>query len=589
MGLSYDTPGQPELVPYMDLGGGLNTRMEPHALARNELAVSQNLWSAYDQAVAKRPGTNPLITSNGAAGDGLGAISLSSCRYGGYTYLIKCNTNREIWVALVVPAYVSGSGTGWHKIGNVSASASFITTAQMFDPDSTPAVSMTFICDGFSVPQMWDGNVAHTLVNVTTGFTTQNWLPNKYNLGTGNPITPQYVKTLGNNSHLFYSGDPSNPSAVYISDPLYPQRFNNPSMQTNIDGTVSASQYYPAIIGNNDGVEGGSITGLETIGSAMLVFKESAIYSMIQTTLLGEIPVWQVVQVSPCIGCTAPRTITKFTTFIVFLSIDGVYLTDGNTLQKISGDVPTYFDGSFRGVSAIVEVRTKSIGVRHGNRYLIFFPTTAQAIIAQSYCDTGLWFDFDKQSRFGNPIVGEIDGMNVGGAVRLGSPLDSGNVAWSDALQDRTGEFGVGFSDFGANISTLWAGKADMFDDVFGPEQVACRKQMQDAYCVVEVLAQSNVQSLDFYGTVFVDFSLQLARVISQPVTAGAVGGHWGDLWGAPMVWSSSAQSNLSVIKIPMQNGARGYALQVAVKESSTVPWIILGYGCYVNKGKTGH
>lgn len=552
----------------MDLGGGLNTRLDPHALARNELALSQNLWSSYDNAIAKRPGTVPLITVSGAVGDGLGAISLSSCRFGNVTYLIKCNTHRDIWVAAI-------GSTSWTKLGSVGITAAFITTAQMFDPSTQKQT--VFICDGVSIPTTWTGPPSSTLVPVSTAA---GMLPFKYNSTTVH-ITPQFVRTLGNNSHLFYSGEPTNTCAVYVSDPFYPQQFSNNAQQVTADPTAT---YYPALIGNNDGVEGGDITGLESLASVMIVFKQSAIYVMIQTTLLGEVPAWQVVQVSDSTGCSAPRSIVRFPSFVVFLSIDGVYLTDAQTTQKISNDVPDYFDSSLTGSVALIQNRTQSIAVRHGNRYEIWFCAYSSTV-----CNVGMWFDFDKQSRFNNPLAGEIDGMNVGGAVSLRGPIDDGNVAWADAVLDRVGEFGIGYADFGQPITCVFAGKADLFDDVFGPEEIVARKQMQDAYLLVQVLDVNSVLNLDFYGSVIVDYAVSLARVIIQSVQTILPGGAWGiGLWGS-MAWGAAAGSNFAIVKIPMQNNSRGYLMQVAIKETSTVPWIAIGYGCYVNQGRTGY
>jgi hypothetical protein len=581
MGLSYNEPSQPQLVPYMDLGGGLNTRLDPHALQRNELAASANLWSSYDQAIAKRPGTVPMGPySDGSTGTGFAALALSSCRYHGATYLILLNTNHDVWVGPAAQYSATGTGTAWVKLTSVSASATFITTAQMYDAELQR--DCVFICDGYSVPKVWVQDPFAITFVVQNVNTTAGHLPYKWN-NTTTYITPQYVRTLGNNSHLFYSGDSTKPDAVYVSDPEFPQMFSNPAEQVVGDPTQN---YQPAIIGANDGVEGGIITGMETIASVMVVFKQAAIYTMIQTTLLGEVPAWQVVQVSTSSGCQAPRSIARFPSFIIFLSIDGVYLTDGNTTQKVSGDVPTYFDNSLTGNPALITKRNLSVGARHGNRYELFFPIMTSA---PYYNNLGVWFDFDKQSRFNNPIVGEIDNMNVAGIVALRGEGDDGNVAWADALLDRVGEFGVGYADFGQPITASFVGKADLFEDVFGPDEIAARKQMQDAYLLVELPGGSVRQNLDFYGTVIVDLGLSLGRVILQAIYTGVTGGEWGTAnWGA-MTWSASATEHFGVVKIPVQNAARGYVMQVAIKETSTVGWIAIGYGAYVNMGRTGY
>lgn len=573
MGLNTQVPTPPTTVPYADLGGGMNTRLDPHALARNELAVSINLWSSYDNAIAKRPGSQPLITTTGVIGIGaMPTMTLMSARFNSITWLVHVDTNGLVRVAQL-------GTTSWYNIGSVNANAAFTTCAQMFDPNTQK--QQLFICDGMSTPQYWDGvgTTPGSLVTVPTGV---GYLPNNY-LNTA-PITPQYVKTLGNNSLLFYSGEPTNTSAVYVSDPFYPTQFNYAAQQITTAGAAISQPYYPAIIGNNDGVEGGIITGMETIGSIMVIFKQAAIYAMVQTTLLGEVVAWQVIEISNSTGNLAPRSLARFDSFICFLGVDGVYITDGMSIQSISDDVPTYFDSSLDGNLALCTNRTIAIGVRHGKRYEIWFPT-----LNMDYCNTGLWFDFAKQSRFGHPLVGEIDGMNVGGATALRGPSDTGNIAWGDALIDKVGQFGIGFSDYGAAISTEFWGKADLFDDVFGPEALVSEKQMQDAYLLVEMQnVAAGPVAYDFYGAVIVDLVMTLGRVIEQAIEASAPGGQWGELWGT-MQWGSASNAEFFVVKIPMQNGSRGRMFQIGIKESSVTPWVILGYAAYVNPQKVGY
>jgi hypothetical protein len=577
--LNFQLPNGPVTVPYLGLGGGLNTRLDPHALERNELAVSQNLWPAFDNAVTKRPGSNPIVTTNGVVNTSTHPTkSLLTARFNSQTYLIHIDT-----LGIVSFAPANGTST-WTQIGTVNPSAAFVTGAQMFDPVSQSQT--LFLCDGLSVPQFWTGPSYPLLQTVPTG---SGYLPNKLNGST--PITPQYVKTLGNNSHLFYSGDSANPSGVYHSDAFYPTRFNYAAQQVGID-TTNPGSYNMAVIGNNDGVDGGIITGLESLGSAMIVFKEAAVYTMVQTTLLGESPAWQVVEVSNAVGNQAPRSLTRFATFVTFVAVDGIYITDGQTVTQISDDVPTYFDASLNGVPALCTDRTQTQGVRHGFRALFFFPV--QQTGTAQYANAGLWFDFAKATRFGHPLAGEIDGMNVGGIVALRGPQDDGNVAWGNAVSNQVGRFGVGNADLDGStaakmpIQTFLIGKADLFDDVFGPEVAIAKKQVQDAYALVQVHA-TTAQQVDFYGEVIVDLGLTLGRVIIQPFNSTPGGGVWGSgSWGI-MAWGSNVSQQFQRVKIPFQNGARGYLLQVGIMERSTVPWVMIGYAVRVNAQKSGY
>lgn len=565
------------MVPYMDLGGGLNLRLEPHALQRNELAVSINLWSSYDFAVAKRPGSIAMIHSTGVVNNAPGPCkSLLAIRWESTTYLIYVGVNGHAFIAPALDYRQAPIGLLWRHIGNFAASAAFVTVAQMFSPSE--GITLSFFADGVNTPKKLGNPLTDSLSDVATG---PGKVPTKYNQGpNGTPITPQFVSTVGNNSLLVYSGEPSNKSAVYISNPLYPQDFTTPGMQIT-DDPVGA--YLPAIVGNNDGVEGGPITGIGTIGSAIIVFKESACYSMVQTTLLGEINAWQVVQISTSTGCHAPRSIVSFGIFICFLGMSGVYMTDGNVLQPISDDVGPIFDATLNGFGAILTNPQLAMGVRHGMRYELFYSTGDT-----DHCNQGIWFDFTKQTRFGNPVTGLIEGMTPGGLAELRGPKDDGNVAWGNVLENRVLKFGVGYADYDAPISCLFAGKADLFDDIFGPEACVSEKQMQDAYALIETIDSGQVE-LDFYGQVIVDLASALSRVLAQPITTADVAGIWGlGEWGE-MLWGTTAGSKFEVMKIPMQNAARGHMLQIAIKESSKVPWVMIGYCAYVNFQKVGY
>lgn len=577
MGLSYQPPGQPTVVPYMDLGGGLNTRLDPHALARNELAISINLWSSYDNAIAKRPGSVAMVGPGGIVNNAPGPCkSLLSFRWNSDTWLMYVGHTGHALIALAREAS-QVVGATWRHVGNFSGDAKFVTCAQMFSPSD--GITLTFFCDGVNIPKKLGNPNTDSLSDVAQGG---GKLPTKFNTGAQGPgITPQFVKTVGNNSLLMYTGEPSNRSAVYISNPFYPQDFTTAAQLVTTDPQAGA--YVPAIIGNNDGVEGGPISGWETIGSGMVVFKESAAYVMVQTTLLGEDPCWQVVQISTSTGCVAPQSVVRFDSWICFLGIDGVYLTDGNTIQQISADVGPIFDSTLNGFPATITYRSIARAARHGMRYELFYATGDA-----DHCNQGIWFDFTKQSRFGNPICGLIEGMTPGGLTELRGPHDDGNVCWGDALVNRVGKFGRGYLDFDQPIATAMAGKADLFDDVFGPEACISEKQMQDAYAIIECVDTGGVQ-VDFFGQVIVNIGSTLGRVLAQPIESDMQAGIWGyGSWGE-MLWGTQAGSDLVVVKIPMQNGARGHTLQVAIKEKSGIPWVMMGYCAYVNFQKVGY
>lgn len=570
-----------KIIPYMDLGGGLNTRAEPHAVQRNELTVSINGWPAFDQSISLRPGSIPI----GNSGTGKPCVSLHAARFNDTTYVVEVKKGGAVFAGLAAP------GATFTLIGHVNANVVFTTAAQMFDPTVTPTgAQCLFICDGLSIPQYWAGP-GKTLQPVAFGANTQTQSPPGWGLpakpGGEFPITPQYVTTLGNNSHLFYSGDPSVPNGVYISDPFYPQAFNSPAMQVDATGGKRGANdpFIPAIIGNNDGVEGGPITGLKSLGSVMVVFEQCAVYYMTNTTLLGEIPAWQVVQVSNNRGCQSPRSIVAFDTFITFLAIDGVYATDANSVWQISGDVPSFFDSSLTGQPAIIANKTTAIGCRHGTRLLLFF------VGLSTPATSGLWFEFAKPSATGNPIAGQIEGMNVGGMVELTGPKDDGNVVWSDAGMDNVAKFGLGSADLGPNntqipINFMIQGKADLMDDVFGPEAVIGTKQVTAGYALIEAInaAPGVAGQLQFQGAWLTDGDIQSPQYIAQSFAQNqSPVGVWGTgVWGK-MLWGGTQPYGFARVKMPAPGKAKGHLVQFAVTCSSVVPFVMIGFALYAN------
>ena len=579
-----------QFVPYMDLGAGLNTRKDPHALARNELASLTNAWYAQGQSLGKRPGLTAWVTSIGTTGKHVTHIkSLVAARFGGFSWLVIQDQANNIWYAPSVPP---NTGTKWQQIGSISGG--IMRGAQMYDPELQQ--DTLFIVSGYDIPQYWVGpNTKMQPVD-----TTVNHLPTKANSIT-QPITPAYVATLGNNSHLFYAGEPTAPSAVYVSDPFYPESFTTPLTQVN----PMQGAYQPALIGNNDGVDGGAITGMQTLGSAMLIFKESAVYTMVETQLLGDIA-FMVENISSTVGCLSPRSIVAMDGFVCFLGIDGVYMTDGNTAQQLSGNVPTFFDSTVLGSPAEIANRNTAISFRHGTRYIIFFDT------GTNFADTGVWFDFAVQADQGLPACGVIQfspgaattGMYCGGAATLRGPHDDGNVAIAAANFNFVGKFGLGFSDVAAQygpqapqsvpITVTMRGKADFFEDAFGNDAMMCLKNVDKIRLLVSIYQTSTPIPFTFTGNVITDVFNAFPITSTVTTLPQLPGPRWGtpaeggtgDIWGGPAVWTAAPLGSGLFFDIPMlsPSTAIGKIVQMEFSESSQYGWLILGYALQIGK-----
>lgn len=564
-------------VAYLDPSGGLNTKRDVHALDRNMAAVSINMWSAYDNALSKRPGSKPAITADGGTGMAGTGTHIVATRWqvsgtATTTFLLAQN-GRNLAYAQV------GSG-GWTPIStSMGNGAKRIHVAQMFDPKT--GQNQCFICNGVDVPWMWAGPGTTTLVPVTTGG---NYLPSN---AAGGYITPRFVTTVGNNSVLVYAGEPTSPSAVYISDAFKPQQFTQSATTSN----AYPGSYQPYLIGFNDGVGGGSITGVSTLQGNIIVFKESAIYrgqfAGIYSTVLGF--QWQTVSAER--GMVAPESLVSFDTFDVFLSLDGLYFTDGYQVQQISGNVPTYFDGSLNGYGAICLAYSTAVAVRSGHRYIIFYdrglPSAPGA--PAGYPTSGLWFDFSKPDISLLPQAGEMSGISsadgscwaVGGMARLSGPGDTGLVAWIDPTRDRVAIFGLGFSDFGQPISCTFAGKADMMPEVAvpGPEAAPISPKTIHRGWLSVAAGLSDTPSPLQFGVGFITDLLATTQVVGYTPTIPSGGFIWGaGVWGNAVWGGGSNATDYATISVSPDPAAEGRIIQVQITESSTTEWILLGY-----------
>jgi len=561
----------PIFVEYLDLTGGLNTKKTPHALSRNQLAQSINGWYATGNAFSKRPGNAPAITGGGSLGTGAPAQAATSARF----------ANRTVGIFQSVNALYSAAvdASTFTTIGTVTAGG-FVASAQLQDPISNTA--RLFVVTGKDAPRGWDGSgMLVALAGVPAKLT-----------GANVPITPKYAATLF--SSLFYAGDDSDPSAVWISDPFQPESFTYSSTLA-LPSTygITNGSYIPYFIGRNDGEDGGDITGLFPMKNAMIVYKQSAIYRLTLVGLYGD-SVWRTDLISSSIGCLSPRSVVEFDDFHVILGIDGIYLVTLDGTKRISDNVPTYFD-STSGTPATILDRTTAIGVRCGQRYLIFFDDGNGTGAALGYPTTGLWFDFAKPDEDSLPCVGQVSGMLVNGIVPMRGPKDDGLFLWCDGSQDRVGKFGVGSADFGNPILVTLAGKADFFADLLGQNAMAAAryKHVNNVRLYLSIPQATLGEVLTF--TTFAVFD-QLSSLASDSNTLPVIVSAGGAIVGTAIVGdpatatigAPSAAAQYQVVRSNLQNPATGRVVQIGFAEASIYPWTMIGYGMEVSVDNLG-
>jgi hypothetical protein len=571
---NFRTLPSPEfVVAYMDLSGGLNTKLDTHALDRNMLASSINMWPAYNKSLAKRPGTTPAITTlgtTGLAGVGTTIVNTSWTVSGTDSSVLLVQNGIHL-------AYAAVGASAWTPITTaMGAGAKRIHVAQIYDP--LTGAPVCFICNGVDQPWIWQGPGFNTLTQTSVA----NGLPVNQSGTIG--ITPRFCLVW--NGTLLYAGEPTSPSAVYISNAWFPQAFTQSSTSLS---TPYPGSYQPYLIGWDDGIAGGSITGLANLQGVVIVCKNAAIYrgQFVNTYGTAYAIAWQYVSSSR--GFVAPESIVVFDTYICGLSFDGVYYCDGYSMQQISADVPTFFDGSLTGFPAICLVKNTAVGARFGTRYLIFYDRGIPTVpgVASGYPTSGLWFDFAKPTASGLPAVGEMQGTSnvtlanawaVAGMATVAGPNDTGLVVWNDPTQDRVGFFGIGFADFTLAITASLAGKADMMPEVASPGEAGAAissKHISRAYINI---ATPLGNPLQFSASILTD--LQNATLISASTPSSSSSGLvWGTgSWGIGTWGGSANQTAYYALGFSPNQSADGLIIQFTLSESSTQEWLLLGY-----------
>lgn len=568
-------------VEYADPSGGLNTKRDVHALDRNMLSVSINGWPAYDNVIAKRPASQFYVnTTNGATGMGGTGTTIVATRWtiGGLstTVLLAQNGTKLAFAAV-------GAGSWTNISTTMGAGAQRIHVAQMFDP--LTGANQCFICNGVDLPWMWAGP-GHTSLTQTS---VANGLP--VNAGGSTGITPRFVTTVGNNSVLCYSGEKTSGTAVYISNAFFPQAFT----QSSTSSTAYPGSYQPYLIGFNDGVNGGNVTGITSLQGNIICFKESAIYRGQFVSIYSNVVGFQWQNVSASRGMVAPESLSSFDTYLVFLSNDGVYYTDGYQIQQISANVPTFFDGSLNGYGALCLSYPTAVGVRCGSRYLIWYdrglPTAPG--VAAGYPTSGVWFDFSKPDIDALPQAGEMQGalsqypfsatMPVAGACQLNGPYDTGLFVWTSATADQVALFGLGFAEFGGAISTTFAGPADRFPQVARDSAFFDFKHIHSARFAIAA-ALSGLQQLTFNATFTTDFLLTTSASGVTPVLPGSGAVFGTGTFGSSTFGDSSGATTYGPVTIIPASSADGRMIQTMISETSTTEWLLLGYVLEVSR-----
>lgn len=386
------------------LGGGWSTASYPTEIADNECQVLDNFIRLRDDVWSLRPGNINYGSGTGATGSGVASLAGTRFYFGNPVVGQLC-------VQSGGHLYTGNDSTGAFTSRNASLSSTQPATfAQMYDPDNTSgAATSLFICDGSRIPQIWDGT---NFIPVQTGTP---FLP----VGTvsGVSIKPLYVTDW--NYSLVYANESTDPTAVWISDQLRPERFSGTSL------TDSALQtyipYYPG--GRNSSL--GVITGIRMYGQYLIVFYTAGIVAGYNTGSYGTYQyVWTTL--SRSLGCTSPTSIVAMDMGVFFFGGDRFYMTDGQYLYPLPDKPQTLYnnDSTSQQPPEITNATTVS-AARRGLSYLAAYQS-----------NQGNTFQ-DRVACFDTQAAGGVTWQPVGGTA-----VSSGG-AWSRFVSGMPMSWGI--------------------------------------------------------------------------------------------------------------------------------------------------
>lgn len=283
-------------IPYADLvfNGGLNSTSSPLNLKNNESSDLQNIDFDRFGAISKRNGYSCLNTNSGTA---IGVDGLYWYEYdnaGTKTrYAIRIyNSNFQKMDAL--------DGV-WDTMATSNGS---ITSGNFFD--FATFNNIVFATNGVDPPLQWAGTGSASTSNVPAALTDA-----------------KYVEVYEN--YLFYGN-------VIVDSTSRTTRIYWSALRdhTSWDGADWIE------IALNDGQE---ITGLKTLGNALVVYKTRSIYNVFFTGS-ADAP-FRVIKSNSSVGCTASGSIQEVKNGHVFFSTDGFYFYNGEGCEKISDKITT--------------------------------------------------------------------------------------------------------------------------------------------------------------------------------------------------------------------------------------------------------
>ena len=436
--------------------------------------------------------------------------------------------------------------------------------SQMYDPDNASGANVTlFITDGSRTPRRYDGT---NFGAVQTGGV---FLP--LGVQSGVPITPLYTCTWGYS--LVYANEPTDQSALWISDQLRPERFTATAITDTAGSTYIP--YYPGGKNSNMGV----ITGVIAFGSYLIIFFTAGIVTAYNTGSYGAFQ-YVFTTISRTTGCTAPRSIVAMDFAVVFFGGDRFYCTDGFQVYPMPDQIPTvYSQANVSQQPPAINNPTTVVGARNGLQYWASYETVSgngqtQIVVFDGQANGGWQYSAGSGgawSRFpsGMPMAWGVDCRGPGDAATF-------PFFWGSSQADVVAQFdatGSANTDFGSAITFSICTKN------FYLERPANPKTVEGVYPLIVVTANANYT---FALQPYLIFDTG-AQYNFTPLTYDAVGP--GSLYGVAKYGTIlyNAQSfyelfNAKSYPNQLPTAPVGFSFALGLSGSTMEPFNVLGF-----------
>lgn len=315
---------------YDDFSQGLNTDAAPYNLSDGQARSMLNVNSTARGGIVKRRGRQTLGTQSGA---------------GGFHSLYAFEAGATPFLIAALP--VAGPNTTLYSVGTggtVTSRKTGLNATARWEFISAPVVSTQgplFGMNGTNTPQQWDGAAG----------SFSDWTAN----GTSNLPNGKYVKYV--NDRVWVAG-----MSAYT--PFGGAALEHAGSAVVFSGIGDARDFPAANVVTFDRHDGDTITGLGTIGPYLLVFKKRKCW------VIYDLDTGDNRQISTNIGCAAHRSIVETPGGTFFLTDDqGVYVTDGTQLQRISKEItPTV-------ATMVAASRANAAGAFFDDHYYLSYQT----------------------------------------------------------------------------------------------------------------------------------------------------------------------------------------------------------------------